>query len=379
MSIDPTIAEAIVASIKGVIRHNINFFNTQGIIIASTDATRVGTAHAAARQVLDTGTTVNVDAEHRYEGARNGINMPVIFNESVIAVIGITGPVEEVMPFGTIVKKMTEILIRENVEHVVEFDRRMRMSNLMTLLTLRHHDESLLSYLAAALEIDLERPRQAAVGRFLDPDEPFAQPDELQKLIAQAIDGSHHSLFRITERGCDLLLDQRPRHDWAAQLERVQDDVTQRFHRSMVFAVGTVADTDGDYWRSYQEAATAMRWQLFSRQTSVCAFTDLDLGLLITTMPDQGATVLLDRVFAGLDDTAIDDYAKVFDAYTRHNGSVTHAAEEPFIHKNTMQNRLNAIATATGYNPRQPCDYTTLRVAFALRDYRRFMRASHSI
>ena len=78
MDIDPRIAQTIVENIKGVIRHDINFFDAHGKMIASTDATRIGTFHDAARLAAERKRTVAVDGDNQFIGARNGINAPVI-------------------------------------------------------------------------------------------------------------------------------------------------------------------------------------------------------------------------------------------------------------------------------------------------------------
>ena len=48
MEIDQHIAETIVSNIKDVLRHEINLFDTHGVIIASTNRSRIGHHHAAA-------------------------------------------------------------------------------------------------------------------------------------------------------------------------------------------------------------------------------------------------------------------------------------------------------------------------------------------
>lgn len=80
----------------------------------------------------------------------------------------------------------------------------------------------------------------------------------------------------------------------------------------------------------------------------------------------------VERVFCGLDEAAIERHRGTFEAYTRFNGSITHAAQSLFIHKNTMQNHLNTIAKDTGYNPRTLHDYAVLDMAFRVHDYLRF-------
>ena len=110
---------------------------------------------------------------------------------------------------------------------------------------------------------------------------------------------------------------------------------------------------------------------MFIHDGSMRHFQSLDVGIVFTAIPDDESTNLVRHVFGDLPDKEIDDYQLVFDAYTRHNGSIKHCSEELFLHKNTLQNRLNKIARVTGYNPRELADYTVLSIAFTLRSYLR--------
>lgn len=89
--------------------------NADGIIIASTDMERIGTFHAAAKELVDLKLQeVIVKNDTQYEGARPGINLAVNFQEEIVGVIGVTGPYQEVAKYGQIIKKMTEILILDH-------------------------------------------------------------------------------------------------------------------------------------------------------------------------------------------------------------------------------------------------------------------------
>lgn len=45
-----------------------------------------------------------------------GLNLPIMYDEVIVGVIGITENYDEVIGYGKIVKKMTEIFVRENIE-----------------------------------------------------------------------------------------------------------------------------------------------------------------------------------------------------------------------------------------------------------------------
>ena len=372
MDIDPQIAETIVTNIKGVIQHEINLFNTHGLIIASTDRSRIGTAHDGARLAVRTKQNVVIDDEHQFEGARNGINVPVLFNDSVVAVIGITGVREEVEPFGNVIKKMTEILIRENLEQITRFDQRMMMSNLVSMLTMRRHDAAITAYLASVMNIDLSRPRRALVGRPCNEDSILASQDGWHTIISAHLRPMGESLFTVNATGCCILLDEPDQSVISAFLHELSDDIESSTKTPVCFGAGTIASNADEYWRSYDEAGKTVDWQMFTGLNDVEYYENLDFGLLISSLDHENAYRFVERIFSGLNDDDLDIFQTAFNAYAKHNGSIIHAADELFLHKNTLQNRLNKIARETGYNPRILKEYTILDTAFKLRDYLRF-------
>ena len=377
MELDPQIAETIVTNLKDIINHEINLFDTTGTIIASTDHTRIGTSHDGARLVIRTKKTISIDDEHEYKGAKHGINVPVLFNDSVVAVIGITGERSEVEPFGNVIKKMTEILIRESWDQVTRFDQRARLSSLVEQLRLRQHDPSLANYLATVLGVDLSVPRRCVVGRLVSPDSP-ADPSALSEspysLCYSRFQHLKRSFFATTDNEIVMFIDKKDETGLPRLLRSLQNDCDERLQLMLVMGIGDIADTSDDYWRSYNEASKTVDWLLFSRTGTMASFDDMDYGIFLSSVPTEDAERLSRRVFGDLPDSEIDDYESLFEAYTRHNGSIVHCAEELFLHKNTLQNRLNKIATKTGYNPRDLADYAVLSVAFRLRRYARFER-----
>lgn len=375
MDLDPQIAKAIVTDLKDIIQHEINLFDTTGTIIASTDSTRIGTGHDGARQVIQTRETISIDSEHEYRGAKHGINVPVLFNDSVVAVIGITGEREEVEPFGNVIKKMTEILIRENWEKITRFDRRERMADLIGTLVLSQHDSNFTQYLAAVLEIDLTRARRAVVGTLAvacDTASSTPSRENLYDSLYLRFQSLKNSFFSLSTKEICMFIDVED--EWALSnlLDSIKTDVAVRMQQEVVFGIGTVESGPESYWRSYDEARRASEWALFSGSGPIAHYENLDYGIFLSSIPIEEADRLGTRVFGSLSDAEIDEYQQLFDAYTRHNGSIVHCADELYLHKNTLQNRLNRLANKTGYNPRKLEDYAVLSIAFKLHEYYSF-------
>lgn len=86
--IDRELAEQIVNTIKDVCDHDINFIAPSGIILASTDSSRVGTFHEIGQQVAASGSVLEVTEDNNFSGTKQGINLPLYHNEHLLAVIG---------------------------------------------------------------------------------------------------------------------------------------------------------------------------------------------------------------------------------------------------------------------------------------------------
>lgn len=371
MELDPQIAETIVDSLKDIISHEINLFDATGTIVASTDRARVGTGHDGARLALSTRETVSIEDEARFKGAKRGINVPVLFNGSPVAVIGITGDPAEVEPFGNVIKKMTEILIRENWEQITRFDQRARLASLVGLLCLRAHDAGLADYLASVLGIDLARPRRAVVGRFSGAQGTPRSETPYNILYSRFLQ-MPGSFFSADGNELCMFIDRSDERRLERLLSDIGRDFEDRLGVGVAFGIGEPADGPGDYWRSFDEAAKAAEWLMFTDGVGIARYADLGLGILLSAVPARDAERFVEQVFGNVPDDALDALEQAFNAYTRRNGSISRAAGDLFLHKNTLQNRLNKLARLCGRNPRDLAGHDVLSTAFLLRRYLAF-------
>ena len=369
MTIDPATAQTIVDNLKDVIEYNINFFDTEGTMVASTDPSRIGSFHDAARQAAVDCRTVAVDRRHPYQGARDGVNVPVVLNDAVVAVIGITGPVNKVGALGGIIERMTELMLCANLEQIARFNRRIMTSNLVNLLTLEHKDDGLMNALALALDLDMSGPRRALVGRAPGIRLERLNQDRLYERLCQTCLSFGVPLFAVSPRDFRVYAPQMEDAELDEFVAALRQALGKVVGSKVVLGAGMIQADPGQYWHSYRQACVAARWAGFTADDQRYRYKQMGAGRLIASLPTEQCRAFVDRVFAGLEPDRVDRFERVFNAYTRHNGSITHAAQELFIHKNTMQNRLDALARETGYNPRRLSDYPILATAFELRRY----------
>ncbi|MEE1295447.1 MAG: hypothetical protein UHD09_01020, partial [Bifidobacterium sp.] len=131
-----------------------------------------------------------------------------------------TGPLEQVEPYGAVLIKMTEILLRENIEQAVRYNRRIAQTNLIDQLLAGRPDRDLVRYLAAELGWDERAPRRVVVGTLQGPaivgatatavrdtGSPYAWPfGRLADTLVTA--GPDECCLVVPDASCDDVLDQ---------------------------------------------------------------------------------------------------------------------------------------------------------------------------
>ena len=115
MKLSTQIASSIVKEINQVIDENINIMDAKGMIMASSDPNRIGNFHEGAHTVVEHNLDqLIIKSENEYKGSKPGINIPIRFREETVGVIGMTGSSEAVLNQGSIIRKMSEILLLDN-------------------------------------------------------------------------------------------------------------------------------------------------------------------------------------------------------------------------------------------------------------------------
>ena len=111
MKLSKAIAQRIVLEMMNVIPYNINVMDEKGIIIGSGDIDRIGNIHEGAKRAIDSKHIIEIYEDN--EKMKPGVNEPIIFNNEIIGVIGITGQPDEVIRFSKLVRVTAVLLIEQ--------------------------------------------------------------------------------------------------------------------------------------------------------------------------------------------------------------------------------------------------------------------------
>ena len=135
--IDRETAQYIVDTVKGVCGKDINYIDARGIIIASTDHSRVDSFHEIGYQVVTQGDTKEVSGDESFLGVQKGVNLPIFYHGKVIAAVGISGEVEEARKYAALAQKITTILLREREVEARGSQKRSKISYMLRTLLLQ--------------------------------------------------------------------------------------------------------------------------------------------------------------------------------------------------------------------------------------------------
>lgn len=367
------LAQDIVEEMKDIINQDLNYFDDKGFIIASTNKERIGTFHEGAKKVLDTKKELIIEYDNQYKGAKKGINVPVYFENEVVGVIGITGEKDEVEQYGKIIQRITNILIKDGyIREQKKAEKDNKRQFIEELLFRYHINEKSLLMWAGLLDFDLEINRFVMVIRISNKDDSYdiISPkitENVYKSIKEIVSVNNQNL--MIQSGTNIIIIHRVVKE--KSINKIAEDIIKKIefkyrNINLYIGIGTETSCLDDIKKSYNEAKKALDIGYVVRRNKISKYTDLDIGLLIDDLSKETIDEYISKIFKNLNEEDIKKYSHMLASYINHNGSINKAADELFIHKNTLQYRLNKLQTLTGYNPRNLRDMVVLYLAFIL-------------
>ncbi|MFE9438624.1 CdaR family transcriptional regulator [Streptomyces sp. NPDC006602] len=367
--LSPSLAQEIAGDTSAVIGFNVLITDAEGMVIGSGDSSRVGSFHEASVEVIRTKepATHSASQAQRLRGVRPGVTLPLVTGGRAVGTVGITGTPAQVRRFGLLVKRQTEILLRESV---------MLRSRLLaeraaeTLLAdIAAYDPQVvegdfLVFRAAELGFDLRLRRVAVALEVTVPDtaarhrgaptqdmalirsellrtvrEVFADP---QDIVAGTAPGWIGVLQRFPARGSMASL--------VADCRRVADVIAAQDGLAARVGIGEPATSVGGLHDSYQDACDALRLGARSADDSaVHLISDLRVHQVLAAVGHSARNRLLDLTAAEL--RAQPDWPALRDtvtAWCESGFNLVRASAALHIHRNTVVYRMNKIEQITG-------------------------------
>lgn len=369
----PEIAQQIVDEINTTISRDLNIMDSDGIIVASTDAARVGTLHTVARDLLKSGQdSYIVHTDDLTAGCRRGINLPITIKGERLGVVGITGDPAEVSGLGKVIQKMTEIMLIEvQQQAALSYLETTKHNFIERLLFGDVSDTRNLRITANGLDFDLFAPKTLALfgpigDSLMLPSELAGQGGGVGVLrMVQNLLKSSRSICVPINGNILVLFNENQLSAIRAQALSICQSISSFYDRSIYCGISQHAQDYTELPQKYKQALTACRVAASSGGSVVAVFNEQSLPFIIQSIPEYTMNTLMATTFARCDEAERVELLATLSLYFKHGGNTALAAEALFIHPNSFLYRLNKVKLKTGLDPRQPMDCSLLGLIVA--------------
>lgn len=357
MLLNQQLATRIVKEISTVIQFNLNIMDETGYILASTNATRIGTHHEGAHYLIEHQLDeFIVEHDGQFQGCKPGINLPLRFADSVIGVIGITGQPSEVTRYGNIIKKMTEILIYDSFDSMQkEANERTKLlfvSRLIDGTVDAETIEKMLRFYAFRITgpytVAILKCNPLSVSDY-NTDYERAMRQTMKGTVLQQLSALH--MLVVYDKGVFIIIANFTAEKLAAAIKQIIVHIEQQYHCSILCAIGNEYQEYSDIPKSFNEAISVFDYYE-QREPGIYLFNFIVLESVIRQVPHMYQRNLYNHAFSHLTENEISEICDFVLLYFTCNGSLKQMSENCFVHKNTVQYRIQSILKKTGYDIR---------------------------
>jgi len=375
---DPRLAQDIVDRTMGIIDSNVNVMDGRGRIIGSGTPERLGELHEGALLVIAQGRIVDIDdaMTRHLQGVRPGVNLPLHIDGTIVGVVGLTGDPMILRKYGELVCMTAEMMLQQaRLTHMLAQDTRLREELVLNLIRAEKLSPALQEW-AQRLHIDLNQPRVAVVIEVdsgqLGVDSAVVDLQQLQALLTAIEPENLSAIVSLTQM---VIL--RPalgsNGRWSPETQRNQ--LTSLFKRltkdsqlNIRIALGHYFSDVNSIARSYRTAHTSMivgKQRMPERRRYF--YQDLILPVLLDSLHGGWQAEELVRPLAKLRATDSNGVLRrTLNIWFANNAQPGTTAKALFIHRNTLEYRLNRIAELTGLNLNSFDDRLLLYIALQL-------------
>ncbi|MGW7919136.1 CdaR family transcriptional regulator [Staphylococcus xylosus] len=349
------VATLIVEETAKRTKSNINIMNFNGKIIASFDKSRIGSIHEGARKVLACEQMVILSEEdcEKLQGTQPGINLPIIFQEEIVGVIGITGDPKALLYVADLVKMSTELLLYQNY-FTYELEGHIRSQELFIEELLKSNpSNSFIQYLTKQLNTNLLAYRKCII---INLEKQIFSRNSIVRTLTSKIDQTTFTLAFTNHNRIVILASDESQKALEEKIVRIYQ-AFKSLKLEVRMASSLLFSSLNDFKKAYEECNLV--FMLNDKTQTLMSFEDVEEKTLLYQIESEIRERYKQRILSNLDSQSIE----TLESFFKNDLNIAKTAKYLFIHRNTLLYRLEKCETRTGLNPKKYSDAIKLQIA----------------
>lgn len=289
----------------------------------------------------------------------------IYFRENPLVLMHIKGPLDLFKKHCRFIKSITELMISEKFQAVQRNNRSIDRNNFIErwLFSTSLSNDTTFEACAKISNIDLSHP-QVVVVLNIHPNELLLTDAVSVELITHLKKVYRQDLLMFVKGNTVyLIIPLSDPLELQRTLKLIKPLLEVKFNLIISGGISPITKTYLDVPQFLRKAIKAATISVKSRKNEIVRYEELSIDLLVEDIPVETKEEFLDRVFSKCTPEEVDEYSKILITYFVNNKSITKSSSELFMHKNTLQYKLNKIQDKTGYDPHIICDSLKLYIA----------------
>lgn len=370
------LAPKIASSISQAIGYEVFITDEKAFLIGASENSRLGTFHEVAYKVI----TCRNKNQYKYiknkEGEKKGIILPIKLAGNIVGSIGIMGSSQELDKFGILVKSQAEVMIWEEIFYDSTLLREQALKNLMQEISSfdsQKTEEFVLIAKGYKLGYDLKPPHIAIAVEYVDRNLSklkIKEIDNYRELYSKSVEieilSKIKNIFNkpediITPLGNDrfiilkLLKFNYDELEVLHEIKELCDRMRVRLLEKRItvnIGIGSIAKNITNISKSYHESFKAIEiGKRVKPELGIYMVNDFRMESLILNADKDVCESFISNALKNLKKQSDwIDLSKTVKAWCECRFSQVEAAKELFIHRNTLNHRLNKISKLSGIN-----------------------------
>ena len=363
MPLNTLTAQKLLKKIMDKLGYNINIMNEYGEIIASGDETRIGKIHSGALEVLKEGKDMEYFdfIDNNIESAKPGVNIPLVINNEIIGVLGVTGNPKEVGKIAAIVKLTAEILIEKELDTDKKILKQTSINNYINMMISKNNEHYIPSIL---IWLEKNNYQIENINRIVCLIK-FDNNDYLDKnrmndyIISKIKDSSDFNSQDIISYFGDnefILIKSFDKKQYG--LERnilnnffihLQNSLDSKLGLHFKASCGAVSKNINEISSSYEQAKFLLNWNQYSNNGEVFFIEDYILEFYISTNEQSSLKMILRNVLKIIKNNS--NLKETIITMSKYNMSITKTSDKLSVHRNTIVYRMRKIKELLNLDP----------------------------